>query len=193
MDKNKIESFYNYYTKNISPDNMAISLKLAFFMYELCNKYKFMTVMDRGSGFSSFILRLYAKEQDFPVTVYSVDSSSEWIEKTRSYLEQNNLSTKNLYVWNDFYGLFKGKIKFDFILEDAKSGLRRKTPNELTSFLSKNGVMLWDDYHTKCHKIIIKKQCVRLNMEIVDIQEETLDSYGRFGALTTCRNMKNHK
>jgi protein-L-isoaspartate O-methyltransferase len=180
----KIEEAYKYYTENISPDNMSMSLKLAFFMYELCNKFKFEIVMDRGSGFSSFILRLYAEEQDFPVTVFSVDSSSEWIKKTRSYLEQNNLSTKNLYIWDDFYRSFKGKIEFDFILEDAITILRKRTPNQLTSFLSKNGVMLWDDYQTKYHKKIVKNQCVKLNMEIVDIQEETLDSYGRYGVLT---------
>jgi hypothetical protein len=44
--------------------------------------------------------------------------------------------------------------------------------------------MLWDDYQTKYHKKIVKNQCVKLNMEIVDIQEETLDSYGRYGVLT---------
>lgn len=187
--KEKLLPFYNDYTKNVSTDGMAISLETASFMYYLCNKYKFKTLMDRGSGFSSFVLRLYAKEQkEFPVTVYSVDDSEIWLNKTKDFLEKYELNTDNMFIWEDFYKSFKNGVKFEFILEDAKKYLRVETPDELTSFLRRDGVLLWDD--SNAHGALINNQCSKLNMKRYDIKEFTIDKYNRYATLTTTRILK---
>lgn len=188
----KLKPFYEKYTNGpnaISTDGMSISLELATFIYYLCNTYKFKTLMDRGSGFSSFVLRLYAEEQDFNVEVYSIDDNREWLNKTKNFLKENNLSIKKMYMWNWFYGRYKNKIKFDFMLEDAKKKLRVETSNEFTSFMDKeNGVILWDD--AKPHNGLITNQAIKLNINKYDIKKYTIDKYGRYGVITTKRKLE---
>lgn len=183
-----LKAFYDVYTSKVSTDGMAISLKVATFMYFLCDKYKFRYVMDRGSGFSSFVLRFYAKKQLLPITVFSVDDSEEWLNKTESFLKYNYVDSNNLFLWDDFYSRFKNNLKFDFILEDAKKYLRVKTPNELTSFIKEDGMILWDD--AKVHSGLIGNQCMKKAMYMYNIKHLTLDDYGRYAALTTKRELK---
>lgn len=187
----KLKPFYEKYTNGpnaISTDGMAISLETATFMYYLCDTYKFKTLMDRGSGFSSFVLRLYADEQDFDVKVYSIDDNKEWLNKTKEFLKLVDLDCKNIYLWSWFYGRYKNKLKFDFILEDAKKQLRMDTPNELTSFINeKNGMILWDD--ALVHNGILTNQCERLKMNKYDTIKYTMDKYNRYATLTTKRNL----
>ena len=179
---------YAYYTTNISNDSMAMSLETANFMYYLCNRFKFKKVMDRGSGFSSFVLRLYAKEQSFPVEVFSIDHDSEWLEKTRCFLELKNLNTDNLFLWYDFYDEHKD-MRFDFIFEDANRKLRKETQNEMVSLIKKNGIILWDDANKKGNRQIIKNQVQKEKLLRYDVTARTKDSYNRFSALTTRRKL----
>lgn len=182
--KEMLKDEYEWYTTNISTDGMAISLEMSAFMYAFCNEYKFETLMDRGSGFSSYVLRLYAKIQDFPVEVYSVDNHEGWLEKTKLFLERNNVSTDNLYMWDDFKGF---NIKFDFILEDAKKKLRVETPKQLVNFAKNNGVILWDD--AKVHSGLIDNMRKKKKMDFYDTKKYTIDKYNRYGVLTSRRKL----
>lgn len=185
-----LRPFYERYTKGpdaISTDGMAISLETATFMYQLCHMYRFETLMDRGSGFSSFVLRKYAEDRHFSVDVYSIDDSKEWLDKTREFLEENYLNTDNLMLWDDFYKSYKNSIEFDFILEDAKKKLRVDTPNKLTSFIEYYGIILWDD--ALPHNGLLTNQCEKLNMKKYNVKKYTFDSYGRYATLTTRRKL----
>ena len=193
--KKILKDDYEWYTTNISNDGMAMSLELASFMYLLCDTFKFETLMDRGSGFGSFVLRKYAKEND--AKVFSIDDNSEWLDTTKTYLKMHNLNTDNLYLWEKFYDIhypvclaLNNFNMFDFILEDASTNLRVSTADEVISFLEEDGVMLYDDAHYNItHQPIIKRQAKKLEMYEYDIKKITKDSYSRFGALITRKNI----
>ena len=183
-----LDKEYDYYINNESMDGMPISVETAKFMYYLCNQCKFKTLMDRGSGFSSFILRLYASEQDFPVDVFSIDTDPDWIEKTKAYLDLRNLNTDNFYIWDDFYRNRKD-IRFDFILEDAKFELRITTYNQFIKLINADGVILWDDANHNSHKPIILSCAKELGFKVIDIKNLTVDKFGRCSTLTTNRQI----
>lgn len=181
--KERLRKNYEYYTKNISSDGMAISLNLASFMYMLCDLNKFEVIMDRGSGFSSYILRRYASEQDFDVVVFSIDTDIDWLDKTKEYLLNNNLSIDNIYIWDDI-DCKEMNGEFDFILEDAKLSLRISTFPEMFDLLNDDGTILWNDGHYKTHRDILEANKEKFKY-IEDIEYITKDSYGRYGLLSS--------
>src|SRR5689334_15482328 len=50
---------YRTYTRNVSPDPIAISLELSVFLAVLCDRERPGAILDLGSGFSSFVFRSY--------------------------------------------------------------------------------------------------------------------------------------
>jgi len=56
---NSIKSEHKVYIEHISSPEMAMSLELAYFIMNYCIEYKPKRLLDLGSGFSSFVFRLY--------------------------------------------------------------------------------------------------------------------------------------
>lgn len=177
--KKSIEKPFEHYVTDYSKRGMAISLESSAFMMWLCKKMKFKILMDRGSGFSSYILRRYSKMESNSI-VYSIDHDKEWLEKTKLFLKLHKLSTKHLYLWNDFY---PNKIRFDFILEDAIKPLRLSTPDEMYGLLKKNGFILWDDANS--HGGLIGDLKEKHKFYDYNIREHTTDFEGRYNRLTS--------
>ena len=109
---------YRAYTATISPDPIAISLELAVFLYVICEATNPSTLLDLGSGFSSYVFRSYAKSKDkfsAPVT-YSVDDSTEWLDETRRFLQHHDCDCHNLWTWDEF--VKHDRPSFDLVLQD---------------------------------------------------------------------------
>ncbi len=81
--KQKIEPYYNQYISTISSQEWAISFELSTFLMILCDVLKPKRILDCGSGFSSFVFRYYMSNVTPEPEVWSVDTSPEWLEKTR--------------------------------------------------------------------------------------------------------------
>jgi len=184
--KEILKDNYQWYTSKISNDGMAMSLELASFMYLLCDTFKFKRLMDRGSGFGSFVLRKYAKDND--AVVFSIDDIPEWLDKTKIYLLMHKLDIKNVLLWEDFLNI--NPAQFDFILEDASTKLRVSTADDICEYLTEDGVMLYDDAHYPViHQPIIKRQKNLYKMFEYDIKDITIDHHTRFGALISRKNI----
>jgi len=83
-----LKPYYKNYCKNVSPDSQALSLKASVYCYNYCVKNKPRKIIDLGSGFTSFVLRLYQKNfstEDFKIYVYSVDDNKKWLNKTYNF------------------------------------------------------------------------------------------------------------
>ena len=80
---------YDDYTRNVSHQFWAISLRLATTMLVLCDISKPARLLDTGSGFSSYALRLWAARNGSEVT--SVEYDPGWLRRTREYLEASSL------------------------------------------------------------------------------------------------------
>ena len=140
-----LEEMYDYYRKNVSGGNYPISLPLARYLNDLCWKIKPTKILDRGTGFSSYVFRKYALESWRWPKVFSVDSNEGWLNKTVDFLRYCELKTEHLYLWSYFKTLPAYEWKFDIILEDYTILTRVKSLHIMVNMLDKNGYLILDD------------------------------------------------
>src|SRR5262249_44200139 len=115
--RGRLQRPYQDYTSRISPDPIAISLELATFLAVMCAKCRPRSILDLGSGFSSFVFRTYAKELQPQTLVCSVDHSSRWLNTTRAFLRERGLDCRSLLTWEAFVAATERRC-FDLILQD---------------------------------------------------------------------------
>jgi len=125
----------------------AASVELTALVLALCERRKVDSVIDLGSGFTSWALRDWAQKQDRPITVHSVDDSAEWLEKTRAYLTETNLADDTLHVWSEFVD--KGMAgSFDLVVHDLGfMDTRYEVLDQAVALARAGGIVLLDDMH----------------------------------------------
>ena len=169
MYKLDLEEMYKYYRENISPGNYPISLGLSRYLLDLCWKTKPKLILDRGTGFSSFVFRKYALESWRPVKIISVDSNERWINKTVEFLRYCELKTEGLFLWEDFLKYDLDKRKYDIILEDYTISKRTKSLPIVLDMMASNGYLILDDANHEIYKSAIFKAVKRFNLNIKHI------------------------
>lgn len=177
----RIRRYYKLYITTFSNPVMAISLELACLLYYLCEQLNTQVMVDLGSGFSSFVFRMYQREVNPQAQVFSVDHDPEWLERTSDFLTQSNVDSGNLWLWEDFRR-HKPAISADLILNDLGGGATSRIPalTELLHNASPGTMLLLDDVHKKKlrpHAIdFIKKNKLRY----IDLAPYTTDELGRY-------------
>lgn len=185
-----IKEKYNNYINKVSQPDQAISLELALYLYEWCKLNEPRSIVDLGSGFSSYILRMYAKATGS--LVYSVDDNLEWLNKTRQFLQQDNLNVENMMLWEEFKFIDN---KFDFIVYDLGDIPTRKTEiNFIFDKLNQNGTIILDDAHfddnhwSAAHprfnnptlRTMMESSLTQYNYNYISLYSQTVDTYGRY-------------
>ena len=179
---NLINKKYKDYINNVSKSSMSISLELSLYIWSEVNKIKPKKILDLGSGYSSFILRYYQCISKHKVSVKSVDTSTHWLDKTKKFLQKNNLGTDDMYVLEDFKKL--PKRKYDFILYDLDNTSKRHTRLKyVLSLLSKNGLLIIDDVHNTEYRNEVISIVSKSKKNITFIKDITIDEYGRYAAI----------
>lgn len=139
-----LRGLYSEYVTTCSTKKMAISLQSAEAIAELCILRRPGTVLDFGSGLSTATLGYVKKLGLATPIVESVDSSSEWLGKTRSFLEAHRLQVERLTALDDF----SFERRFDFIIHDiGDMGRRAQLLPHMWSMLNPGGWMMLDDFH----------------------------------------------
>jgi predicted O-methyltransferase YrrM len=154
---------YRAYTTTISPGRIAISLELAIFLHMVCEATRPNTILDLGSGFSSYDFRSYAKANaEFPAPViYSVDQSAEWLDKTRRFLQHHDCDCHNLWTWD---ALVKHDTPaFDLVLLDLGDlGTRRRMLPRVVNMCKPSGMLVIDDMHVPGYRRALTGELERL-------------------------------
>src|SRR5262249_9200345 len=104
------------YTGSVSAAEWAVSLETAALLRGLCVLMKPAAVLDLGSGFSSFVLRDYAREAGERCTVHSVDEDAGWLEKTRGFLASSGFPDEGTFTWSSFRA--SDRPRYDLVLHD---------------------------------------------------------------------------
>jgi predicted O-methyltransferase YrrM len=171
------------YVTSVSTPKMAASLEVSVLLYHLCRVKRPDSILDLGSGFSSFVLRRYANKTD-EASVISVDDHAGWLSKTEEYLAEHGLPTDRLVEFADFdFGEHRGE--FDLIFHDLGSmEVRKETLKSVISVLSKDdGLVVLDDYHKGHYVNYVGEVLSDRNYEIYKLDDITLDQFGRYSAL----------
>lgn len=197
----ELKPYYKEYTSEVSPDDWAISLELATFLQIFCDITKPKSILDLGSGFSSFVFRRYQATAHIKPEVWTVDDSQKWLKKTRTFLEYTTYPCENLTTWNSFLEFLsttrdvKNKLQsevknFDLILHDlgsmeSRAGRLERLLMVLIPLSSPNGVIILHDIHKPNYLKAVIQMSKHLNCKVYNLKFYTLDSYGRHSALLT--------
>lgn len=178
-----LEPHYNQYVNEVSTPQMALSLKAAVFMFILCDVIKPKRVLDLGSGFSSFVLRTYAVTHR-EVKVWSIDDNHEWLDRTKAYLVEHELSTERLMLWDEFYQSLTID-PFDFVVHDMGSMIfRQQVLSEVIKMVqSGQGLIFLDDVHKPLYARYVRHCLLDSSSLYFDLILDTLDQYQRYCGL----------
>lgn len=173
-----LKPYYDYYITHVSRADMAMSLELAAFVYALCVKKELKNLLDLGSGFSSFVYRLYASTHS-GVQVVSVDDDAQWLEKTRMYLRDQNLSDTGLIALEQF--LAEPVSGFDCVLHDLNFvEVRINYLPQVLAATAHAGVLILDDVHKPDYLYQVLKKLKQEPVAVYNLEPVTLDSFNRF-------------
>jgi len=178
QNKEMLRPYYEQYIKEVSRADMAASLELAAFIYSICKINRFTKLLDMGSGLSSFVFRLYAKERP-NVKVFSVDDDAAWVKKTKDFLSQHQLSTDNIFTLDQF--LQSGEEGFDCILHDLNFvEVRIKYIGYIMRITKPHGLVILDDVHKPDYLFALLVNLKNIKAKKYNIKPVTYDGYGRF-------------
>jgi len=172
---------HKQYINTISSAEMAASFELCVLLYKLAITLKPSCALDLGAGFSSYVLRLASKNSN-NFTVYSVDDDNAWLQKTISYLKENDLQTFNVIGMEDFKKL--NGLTLDLILLDLNFvEVRKNYIDTSIEMLNDKGILIFDDTHKIEYLRIVKERCLKNNISLFDFKSSTIDSFKRFALI----------
>ena len=175
---------YETYTNVVSPAASAMSLELACFIEFICEHIKPRSILDTGSGFSSYMFRSYRARTGTDCEIFSVDDNPQWLGKTISYIEQAELGTDNLMTWDEFTAL--PTRSFDLISHDIGGVAgRASTLPFLLQLVHSDSVLLIDDIHKPHFRRPIEKILSSHKLRPYDISKFTRDAFDRYAMLLT--------
>jgi hypothetical protein len=178
----RLRPYYEEYVTRISRYDYAISLELAGFLLALCYTWRPSRLLDLGSGFSSFVFRLYKKENNPEAIVWSVDDSSVWLGKTRDFLAQQGLSVGNLSMWPSFLG--QKPAAFDMILHDLDGiPTREQVFPVVLGLAAQGGAVVVDDMHMYDHRVHMRQVLATAKLKYYSASFFTKDKNGRYAYL----------
>lgn len=170
---------YQRYVTSVSHPAHAISLQLAFYLWELMEERQPRRVVDLGSGFSSYVFRLYATRRDPTMVVWSVDDDADWLQRTRRFLIEERLPTSGTVLWDAF-----NERGFDCVLHDLGTmDTRQATLSDALSLVHADGVAVLDDLHFVSYRKFVEMGLERHGFTHASVREKTLDMIGRFSWL----------
>ena len=177
-----IEPHHTMYTTSVSKPGMAVSLQTSVLLQLLCERLSVRRVLDLGSGFSSWVLRTWARTRD-GVEITSVDDNPEWLEKTREFLRKQGLSDERLLLWQDF----RPVGDYDLIFHDlGRMPMRMQSLGRVLELgESGGGVVVLDDVHKRKYADVVAGELAKYECAYVDLSPFTYDHLGRFSSIVT--------
>lgn len=173
---------YRDYVTSVSTAAWAVSLQTAALLRGLCVLLKPEAVLDLGSGFSSFVLRLYSRDAPHSCTVHSVDDDSTWLAQTRNFLMARGLHTEGLFPWNTFRQ--DAASRYQLILHDLGGmDLRLEALPRVLALAAPGGLVVLDDMHKPHYAPHAIECCHSAGFEIRSLRALTLDQFGRHACL----------
>ncbi len=174
------------YVANVSWADQAVSLETAGYLAWLCEEVNPRRVLDTGSGFSSYVMRRYARDHD--AFVVSVDDDAQWMRTTATYLEKHGLSSKGLMMWTEF--IAQEHEPFDLIFHDLGSQeIRLMSMPIIADLASHDAPLVFDDVHYREIHDAARATAKKMERRFVSLRTVTRDVIGRFAALASSEGL----
>ncbi len=173
---------YQDYVSRVSWADHAVSLRTATVLLQLCETRAPRRLLDTGSGYSSYVLRRYAK--DAGAEVVSVDDDAEWMAKTEGFLADYGLAESGrLTMWEDFKR--EQPEPFDLIFHDmGTGGMRVETLSQVSDLASPTGCIVYDDVQQTGIRSEAKRVTAERHRRLISLVDVTNDEINRYAALS---------
>src|SRR5437867_2825052 len=111
----------------------------------LCEELRPRSVLDLGSGFTSFVFREYARQS--ATEVWSVDDDATWLERSRRFVESHHAGSERMLLWQAFvHG--PRPAAFDLVCHDLGGmATRSQLLPHVLSLVGEDGVVILDAMH----------------------------------------------
>jgi predicted O-methyltransferase YrrM len=171
-----LEPAYADYVATVSSPLITLSLNRAAFLLFLGKALQVRKVLDLGSGFSSYVFRMYAREEG-GVDVISVDDSTHWLHETATFLDRYDLPATNLISltqWIEREGLPR-VARFDLCLLDiGDTPLRvRLLPELILAMQDHGGTVIADDFHVAAYRASVEDLCRKARIHVYSLRKVT--------------------
>lgn len=162
------------YTQNVSPDSMTLSLEAAAVVCALAEARGITNILDLGSGFSSAAFRRAIKNVD----IASVDTSEDWLEKTRSFLETHGMDhVGTLRTWKEQQRV---PHRYQLLVHDAGDiDFRTQVLPRVWQMTRPGSYVAFDDMHVEGYVNAVRKLLHRRWIQRFNVGQLSRDSFGR--------------
>jgi predicted O-methyltransferase YrrM len=175
---NLLAPAYYRYVGAVSSAEMAVSLETAGCLYAICSMLGPSSILDLGSGFSSYALRNFAATAGHRTVVHTVDDDAAWLQRTASFLRDTGTTTDHMTTWKDFAN--QTKDAFQLVFHDlGRMPMRTATLQRAIGFAARTGIIVFDDVHKPSYAAEVSHCCAREGLAIIDLSSLTQDQYGR--------------
>ena len=177
----KLEPAYKRYVEEVSDPAWAASIQLAAFLWHVSRVTEPTSILELGSGFTSYVFRRYAEEHG-AVTVLSADNSEEWLAKTAEFLRDFGSRDDGLILLDKLHEVAV-EGGYGLVFNDVLGTLRVDMMAAAMRFRSPEGIVVVDDAHREPDRWSVMKCARRDGLEVYDLRPWTIDLYGRWGLL----------
>lgn len=173
---NQMDELYNKYLSYFDTDQKAMAASLSAIKYSvrLINSFKLSRILDLGSGVSTLIFTSKYKN------ITSVDTADKWASKTEIIISE--LLGLNVPVHTDFSCL--SPMNYDFVFYDY-GNLEDRIFNFPKLLELQAPFVYLDDIHILPYRYYVESKIRDYRLVFLP---ETIDEFGRFGALLVHKN-----
>jgi hypothetical protein len=176
--KNELDAPLERYVADVTLRGFVASLETSAFLWHLCRARDVSSILDLGSGFTSYVFRRYQAEASHPVEVLSVDHDREWLARTQGFLAAEGMSCDGLTVLEDL----PPDGEYSMIYNDIQGALR---VDAMRQTAGRTGLIVYDDANRWRDRRALRSIAHTYGFEFGDIRPWTRDFLGRWSLLLT--------
>lgn len=170
--KNNFSAPHRDYIFNYSAPLISLSLERAAFIYYLSSILRPKQILDLGSGFSTYVFSQFAKNADNGCEIVSVDTSSDWLKTTESFLKKYDGDNVQ---FADIASIRIEDQEFDLCFLDIGDIEFRLKLLELLLEKIKNStrVLIIDDFHVPNYRRTLIQKIGEYNLNLYSLRKYT--------------------
>lgn len=177
-------SLYNQHfaNKKRRPDT-GLSLQSANYLAAYLSTEAPRSILDLGSGFSSWLFHLWAMESPDTHLVVTIDHDPLWLHCTQGELiEIAPELPSRFYTLDEFYiAVDRGLLgEFDMVFLDLAKMTRRNTWIERAADRVVGNHLFIDDWHKPHLRETAEPMLVDKGFSLHPLEKETVDQWGRY-------------